>query len=103
MVQSGLTGLPSRSEVSCVTTERATASTSSPRLPPQDGKSRLECQPPILEAPSVTRSSRRLRIIRSSSALRASASGSMSAATGVANKPLTWTSPAAILGFPLFS
>src|SRR5271163_4835336 len=54
--------------------------------------SRVECQPPMLDAPIDGCSARRRKMISANSALRSSAPGSITAATGVANNPFTSTS-----------
>src|SRR5580692_6447167 len=54
--------------------------------------SRVECQPPMLDAPIEGCAARRRKMISVNSALRSSAPGSITAATGVANNPFTSTS-----------
>src|SRR5271169_6604472 len=55
--------------------------------------SRVECQPPMLDAPIDGSPAWRRKMISVNSALRSSAPGSIAAATGVANNPFTSTSP----------
>src|SRR5271170_4567165 len=54
--------------------------------------SRVECQPPMLDAPIDGCPARRRKMISVNSALRSSAPGNITAATGVANNPFTSTS-----------
>src|ERR1700747_1198959 len=61
-------------------------------LPPHSTMSRVECQPPMLDAPIDGCSARRRKMISVNSALRSSAPGNITAATGVANNPFTSTS-----------
>ena len=74
---------------------RAWRSARSPCGPPHSRKSRVECQPPLLEASIPGCVVRRARMISVKAAFRSSAPGSMIAATGVANRPRTWISTAA--------
>ncbi len=89
-----------RSAVIRVATCRAALNTSVIRGPPQSTIARSECHPPAFDAWTEGMRARRSRMMRESSALRATASGSSTAATGVAKRPRMLISMRAIFVFP---
>ena len=86
--QSGLTGLPSRSAVIWVATDWPAFRISRMPGPPHCAISRVECQPPILDAPIDGCSARRCKMTLVNSALRASKSGQHDGGHGRRKQPL---------------